>query len=838
MTSFLFRLYENCVLKNPKTALAVALLFTAVLGIQIPNFKLDASADSLVLENDDDLRYHRKIGKIYGSEDFLVVTYAPFGDLLSDSSLEGLRELRDDFLKMERVKSVASILDVPLLNSPKVTFKELSNGVRTLETPGVDKELARKEFLSSPIYRNMLTSVDGKTTALQINFKRDEKYFSLLNARNRLREKKVSEALSSQEEEELETASVKFKEYLAQVLDYESREIEQVRAVMDRQRDHAQMFLGGVPMITADMVGYIENDIEKFGGGVLLFMLAVLYLFFRKVRWVALPLLCCAVNALAMVGYLGWLDWRVTVISSNFLSILIIITMQLTIHLVVRFNELQASNPGESSFFLAKETVLFMFQPCFYTAITTMVAFSSLVVSGIRPVIDFGWMMTIGITMGFILAFVVLPACMVLLAPDTPDSTEDSTRTLTMGVARFTHERKTGVLLGGVAVGLFSLAGISQLNVENRFIDNFKTHTEIYQGMEVIDRQLGGTTPLALIVNPPAKYFEDVEKQKMEKEVFDDPFAEEEEDEEPNYWFHAGPLNRLEKIHDHLESLPEIGKALSIATTMKIIKLINDGEMPDDYDLALIRKLLPDEVNRTMVKPYLSDDANQVRMTMRIVEAEPTLKRKDLIEKIRKFLVEEMKIPEDRFRFTGMAILYNNMLYSLYGSQIQTLGFVFVAILIMFAILFRNVRLAGLAIIPNILAAGLVLGIMGVFGIPLDMMTITIAAIAIGIAVDDTIHYIHRFKEEFAKDSDYRSCVDRCHGSIGRAIYYTSITVTFGFSILALSNFIPTIYFGLLTGLAMVVALGNNLTLLAALILHFKPLGPARQAPGGGSCDV
>ncbi len=288
-------------------------------------------------------------------------------------------------------------------------------------------------------------------------------------------------------------------------------------------------------------------------------------------------------------------------------------------------------------------------------------------------------------------------------------------------------------------------------------------------------------------------------------------------------------LEEAEEIHNYLEQLPEVGKVLSIATGMKVFKHLNDGKMPEDYELALLRKRLPENVKEALLDPYLSPDANQTRFTMRLIESSPTLKRKTLINQIKTYLVEERGFSEVNVHPTGLAVLYNNLLQSLYRSQILTLGAVFIAILGMFVILFRSVSLSILAIMPNLLAAGLVLGLMGWVGIPLDMMTITIAAITIGIGVDDTIHYVHRFQVEFGKYRQYRETIKVCHGSIGRAMYYTSLTITAGFSILALSNFIPTIYFGLLTGFAMLVALMSNLTLLAALLLLFQPLGPANS---------
>ncbi|KMP10721.1 membrane protein [Candidatus Nitromaritima sp. SCGC AAA799-C22] len=830
MKSILLGIYDRLILGYPRVWLGIVALTLAVSGLYVQHFKLDASADSLILENDKDLRYHRAINKKYGTEDFLVITYTPFGELLSEESLDGLRGLKKDLSQLERIDSVVSILDVPLLNSPRIKISELESNKRTLETPGVDKELARKELTESPIYRKLLASPDGKTTAILAMYKRDETYYSLLEERNGLRQKKRDLGrLTGKEEKRLREVSLEFKEYLGQVQDYQGKEIEEVRAILDKYRDRADIFLGGLPMITSDMIDFIRSDLSVFGIGVFCLMVVVMWFFFRRVRWVVLPLFCSAFSAWIMVGYLGFLDWRVTVISSNFISILTIVTISLTIHLIVSYGELYAENPNMDQGALVSNTIKFMFQPCFYTAITTIVAFSSLVVSGIRPVIDFGWIMTIGISLAFILSFIFFPSFLKLMSPKESVSSHDTTRRLTHAIALFTLGNKNKILGLSAILVLWSIAGVFQLQVDNRFIDYFKKTTEIYQGMSVIDTQLGGTTPLSIIIDADRDFYEylkEVEIEKAEEELFDDPFKEIEEEEEENYWFNADKLLEVETIHDYLESLPQIGKVLSIATTLKMVRLLNKDRVPDDYDLTLYRKLFPADAKKTFLDPYLSKDANQIRITLRIEETNPTLNRGELMDKIKRYLVEERDMAENRIHFTGMAVLYNNMLHSLYKSQIMTLEMVFIMILIMFMILFRGVYMALLAIVPNVLSAGVILGLMGWLGIPLDMMTITIAAITIGIAVDDTIHYVHRFKREFSRHPNYKDDVLRCHESIGRAIYYTSITVTVGFSILTLSNFIPTIYFGFLTGIAMVIALISNLTLLPLLIVVFRPLGP------------
>jgi uncharacterized protein len=822
--------YRKWVIENPLAGLIMVFLVVGYFSYHIPNFKLDASAESLVLENDNSLQYYREISKSYGSDDFLIITYAPFKDLMSDEVLADLKEMSGELNQLNRVHSIDSILNVPLLNSPRVEISKLATDIRTLETPGIDRQLARKEFLESPIYKNLLLSPDGMITIIRINFKRDEKYFSLMYKRNDLREKNNESDFSKEDEALFLKARQEFRDYHAEVLDKEDQLIRNIRDIMDRHRDHAEMFLGGVPMITSDMIGFIKHDLETFGLGVLAFLVLMLTLFFKKIRWVVLPLGCCVITILVMVGFLGLMDWRVTVISSNFVSILLIITMSLIIHLIVRYRDINNSNPGQTQKELVWQTVCLMVQPCFYTTITTIVAFASLLISGIRPVIDFGWIMTLGIALAFGLNFVFFPAALALLKPEPPSAVKDSTLKVTLAIAAFTNRNHKAILYGSLLLAVVSAIGISKLEVENRFIDHFKSNTEIYRGMEVIDRQLGGTTPLDIVINPDQKYFDYLKEANEEMEEgafddsFDDPFAEESEEVELNYWFNSNMLDRVEKIHDYLDSLPEVGKVQSISTLIKVFTQLDKGRKPDDYDLALIRKLMPEKVKDSLVNPYLSPDANQIHINMRLIESDPTLRRSQLIEKIRTYLVEDLKFDPETIKFTGMVVLYNNMLQSLYRSQILTIGVVFAAIMFMFMILFGSFSLALIGIIPNLLAAGTVLSLMGWLGIPLDMMTITIAAITVGIAVDDTIHYIHRFQKEFKVDQDYLASMDRCHGSIGKAMYYTSVTITLGFSILALSEFMPTIYFGLLTGAAMVVALIGALTLLPLLIVVFKPL--------------
>ena len=829
MSSPVAAAYDRIILGHPVITLIVMGLLVLTLGYHAPQFRLDASADTLVLENDQSLKYYRSIKAIYGSDDSLFITYTPESELFSDAVLKDLKHLRDKLARIERVDSVTTLLDVPLIKSPPVTLSELSKEIITLESPKADRELAQKEFLTSPLYRDLLISADGQTTALQVQFKNDATWQRLLQARNALRAKQLEGELSPSEKQLLEKAVTEFDSYNASLQEQLANDIEEVRAIMDEHRHSASLFLGGVPMIASDSIDFVRSDLTVFGVGVFTFLVIILSIIFGRIRWVFLSMTTCAVAGFSMVGMLGLLDWPVTVVSSNFISLLLILTLSLLVHLIVRYRELLNEQPENSQRALILETVKSKFIPCFYTSITTMVAFGSLLVSGIRPVIDFGWMMVIGITIAQIIAFTLFPAALVLLETEKPVRDHDITGAITQFFARMNERLGGGIMFLFLLLALLSAWGISNLTVENRFIDYYKDSTEIYQGMELIDRKLGGTTPLDVVIDAPADFFINEEAEEFYEDE-DDFFADEFGDENStgiagsSYWFRSTMLQKIATIHDYLDSLDESGKVLSLTTTLRMLESLDKDILDNDFALSILYKQLPQAIKKSLIDPYLSADGNQLRFSIRVFESDATLQREALLTKIRENLTNDLELNDEQVKITGMVVLYNNMLQSLFRSQILTIGVVFIAIMLMFAVLFRNIKLAALAIIPNMIAAGMVLGLMGWLRIPLDMMTITIAAICIGIAVDDTIHYVHRFKDEYSKNQDYWAAARRSHSTIGRAMYYTSLTITLGFSILAFSNFIPTIYFGLLTGFSMIVALLANMTLLPLLIIRFKPL--------------
>ncbi|QEP42436.1 transporter [Ectothiorhodospiraceae bacterium BW-2] len=813
--------------------LILLLLFS---GYSAREFKLDASADALVLESDADLRFYREVRARYGSDDYLILTYNPQrADLFSAPVLQRLAQLKGELEALERVASVTSILDVPLIQSPPVSLTELQQGIRTLSDNGTDSVLARQEFLHSPLYRQLLVSDNGQLTALMVQLKIDSDYRQLLQQRDQLWQ--LSSPLTAEQQQQLESLSAAIKQYNSTLQQQQQADIAAVRQIADKYRDQATIYLGGVPMISADIVDFIGNDIERFGLGVTLLILLLLALAFRRLLWIAVPIAICAAVVVVMVGFLGWIDWRVTIVSSNFISLLLIITLSLTIHLVVRYQELQQAGV-ESQRRLLQQTLSSKLAPSLYTTLTTMVAFASLLVSGIRPVIDFGWMMVVGVAVAFGLAFVLFP---LLLARRQPQPAAEINHpwldSVTGWLAQSVITRGRVIIALYLLLLLLATIGLSRLSVENRFIDYFKADTEIYQGMVVIDQQLGGTTPLDVVISAPARFLAQQaeegttepapasEQSGFMRGLLDDLFGDSEADagiSASSYWFNRYQLERVASMHRYLASLPETGKVLSLATAMELVKSLNGGEAPDNFTLSLLHKKLPEEIRQTLLDPYMSADGNQIRFSIRVVDSDHNLQRDALLKKIEREMVSQFELEPQQLQLSGMLVLYNNVLQSLFQSQIVTLSAVFAAIWLMLWLLFRSMVVATVGVIPTLMAAGLILGLMGWLSIPLDIMTITIAAITVGIGVDNAIHYIHRFESERRQGDSIEQVIARCHASVGRAIWYTSMTISLGFSVLALSNFMPTLYFGLFTALAMVLALLGNLTLLPLLLRRLR----------------
>ena len=809
--------YSYFVFRRPIFSIAAFLTVALVCSTYISDFRLDASADSLLMEGDQELIYSRKINSRYGIQESVIVAFTPNVDLFSRKALDTLSKLSNRLLSIDTVESVDSILNVPIFMDTPLTG--ISENYLTLIDEEIDLVAARMELVSSPVFRDAVVSPDGRTAGILVTFVADEVGAALLDRRTFLRGLRDAGEANSISLQELEQVEDEYSAYSVKIGLRQTNSIASIRSVLRDFSNEGQLYLGGAPMIADDLVTFVRGDLSNFSFGVLAFIVLALGFIFRKIRWVALPLACCALAGTVMLGVLGFMDWRVTVVSSNFISLLLIITISLTVHLTVRYRELRATRRFSGHDKLLRHAILSMMKPCFYTAITTAVAFGSLIVSGISPIISFGWMMVFGVFAALSVVFIVFPALLKLLSADRTVHSPDQRLGLTSALAKLTDRWKKGVLWFYGLLLVLGVIGLSRLEVENSFIDYFSEKTEIYQGMTLFDRQLGGTLSFDVIVDLP--------KDEDFLGSFEDDFSFGSSVAENNdgYWFTAPKMDLVERIHSYLDADPQTGKVLSFGAVIQLARKLNNDQPIDGVLWAILYSRLPETLKDTVLTPFVSIDENQLRFNVRVIESDPNLKRDELLKRVERGIETNFRLPDEAVNVTGILVLYNNVLQSLFESQILTLGTVMFAILFMFIFLFRSIKIAIICIIPNAIAAAFVLGVMGWLGIPLDIMTITIAAISVGIGVDNTIHYMHRFRREFHRIGKYRETMFFCHNSIGRAMYYTSMTIVAGFSILVLSNFIPTIVFGLLTSLAMLVALIGSLTLLPQLLITFRPLG-------------
>ena len=790
----LSELYQNVVLKKPKVIFLILITALLSFGYFSKDFKLDASSDTLLIEGDPDLKYLREITERYGAKDFLVLTFTPKDPITSENSINNLLSLKYKIQSLDWVHSVITLLDVPLLNNSDKSLQERLENLVTLKDENVDKERGFKEILDSPVFRNFVISEDGNTTGIIVNIKKDD----------------ILKKLKNKKEIEKYKDNLKKKNH---------QNILEIRKIIKTYSGESKIYLGGIPMIADDMMTFIKNDIVVFGVGVLLFIIATLWFVFRKLIWIIVPISSCFFSVLIMTGLLGILGWKVTVISSNFIALMLILTMAMNIHMSTRFLQLRKKFPGLKNSEIIFITTGKMYWPILYTVLTTICAFLSLIFSEIKPIIDFGWMMTLGLITSFVITFSLLPTLLNFVSNNNVEIKEEKDSKITSFFGNISINNKKIILSTTFLVIILSIIGISRLEVENSFINYFNKNTEIYKGMKLIDEKLGGTTPLDVII----KFADEEEKSNEEENDEFEDWDDEEDKNDEKYWFTKDKIDKINKVHNYLDSLPPVGKVLSFSSIIEVATQLNNNKPLGTLEMGVLYSKIPESIKKEIIDPYISIKDNEARISLRVKDSQEGLRRNELIKQINFDLKDKLKLKESEFKLAGVLILFNNLLQSLFKSQILTLGFVMVGIFIMFLILFRNIKLSLIGVVPNFIAAFFILGIIGLLGIPLDMMTITIAAITIGIAVDNSIHYIYRFKEEFSQIKDYNKTIKLCHSTVGVAILNTSITIVFGFSILVFSNFIPTIYFGVFTGIAMLLAMISVLTLLPALILLTKP---------------
>ena len=813
--NFINQLYKKF-LERPKLILITLILILSFSVYNAKNFQLDASADSLLLENDPDLNYLRSVNERYSSEEFFVITYSP-KKKINEESLKELKKFVDEINNIKWVSKSISVLNAPLFESSDLPLIEKIKNIQYIVTPGIEINRALNELKNSPVYKKLIINEDATTFGIVVYIKDNKEYLSALKTNKNFLDKQQNNKLSEKDLKDFEAHNKileKLKKEHNKNLEFYNIEI---RSHISKYKNIADINLSGIPMIADDLISFVKKDITVFGSGVFIFIIITLWFIFRDIRWVVFPLLSCLLSIAIMVGMLGYLNWKVTVISSNFISLMLILTMEINIHYVERYKQLQAEFPKKKENYLAYLTTTKIFTPILYAVLTTALAFLSFIFCDIKPVIDFGWMMTLGLFISLFVSMILLPYLIIKFKPKATPIHESKDSKLAQIFASIALNQRLLVLTLSTIILILSIYGMTRLKVENSFINYFDKKTEIYQGMKLIDEKLGGTTPLEIILK-----FKDSDSKSNKND--DDFFQGSDSNEyKDSYWFTNFRVNNIVNVHQYLETLPEIGKVLSFYSVLQLGEKINDNKKLGPLEMAILYSKLPDDIKKSIVTPYVSIENNEARISLRIIDSNPNLNRKELLIKIQKDLEEKLKLNKDEFKITGILVIFNNLLQSLFDSQIKTLGITFAGIFILLLILFKSLSWSIVAAIPNFTAALFILGSLGLFDIPLDMMTITIASITVGIAIDNSIHYIYRFREEYKLNKNYKKTIEICHKSVGKAIVNASLTIVFGFSILIFSNFIPSIYFGIFTGLAMLTAMTLVLTLMPQLIAIIKP---------------
>lgn len=765
--------------------LVLSLILTVVFGFFLPKLKVDASTQTLLIEKDKDLEFFKTISTRYKSPNFLILAYTPDDELLSKKTLEHIKEISSDILKIDGVKSVFSIINAPLLENKKLLISELISKIPTVNDKDVNLNAAKQEFLTNPLYKNILVSSDFKTTALIIELSDD---FANKNLQNH--------------------SKISAEEFISQK---EHERLQNIRQYLSKYKDQ-KLFLGGVSLIADDMISYVKNDLLIYGLSTLLLVILSLWLFFRQIKFIILPVMICLGSVVITSGIFGLFGFKITVISSNYIALQLIITISVVIHLITAYREIYFLHPKYSQNMLVYLTLRSKLNPCFFAIFTTMIGFLSLCLSQIKPVIMLGVMMSISVVISLIIAFVVFGSYMAISKKVEPKRTFEKHFNLTKICAKIVIKHKKYIYLISIIAVILGLYGSAKLIVENSFIGYFKQNTEIYKGMSLIDKKLGGTIPLDVIIK-----FNHQGKNGYDSALSD---FEDEFSSSSKYWFSIQKIQIAKKIGQFLQQQKFIGSVSSLDTLLEVAKRLNNGNDLDPLSLAFLYTNLPNQYKKILIDPYVNIENDELRFVLRIVDSDKNLRRNEFINELKHNLNLLLKNDNVTIEIGGVMVLYNNMLQSLFASQTNTFIFVVVALWIIFVAIFKSIKLATIAIVANLVPLCAIFGVMGFSSIPLDIMSITIAAISLGIGVDDIIHYIYKFKLEIKKKNKAQA-IYSSHSSIGYAMYYTSFAIFLGFSVMSLSNFWPTIYFGILTDLVMLMMLCSALLLLPALIFSF-----------------
>ena len=746
------KFFFQSIISNKNIVLAILTTLCVILFSWIDKFRFDASSETLVLEDDLSYEMYEEINDRFTSSEFLVVALID-QDIFSNQSLINLSNLEAKLEEVVNVSNVISVLDAPLFEQPKLSLVKSATNDKYLLLDDLNLISAKQELIESPLFNQLIINNLGTAVAMQINLNDAEDYeITVKHIRNILKEDKYFES-----------------------------------------------YLAGPAMIVSDTIAYIKNDVLTFGFITFLMFFVLLIVFFRDF-WSAFVIMFNASLVIYItICLLGYFDWPISIVSSNFLTLLFISSVAVSVHMIVKLKE------GKTSKLSYQESLAKIFIPCLYTALTTMVGFLSLILSNIQPVIDFGKMMAVGVVINLLISFIFIPALIGLRG--IAELSEFSLSKIYYKYLYLNTKnlfKNYGVPLIFLFLPIFIYLS-SGLKVENKFIDYFDESTEIHQGMKFIDEELGGTTPIDIVFTLP------------EEEIFideDDLFFSE-GSETSQYWWRQKNMRLLKSIQSDLNQIPELGKDLSIVNGVLLAEKLNDFNEMGDLELAFVKNsLLTNDKAKDVLNSYISPDDRSARITFRIIDSSKDINRNDLLMKIDSYLASKLKDTNVEYQLSGLGVLYNNLLQSLFGSQIKSLAFVFGAIFLMLLILFRSLLISLIVIFVPLVAVGFVFSFMSLFSIPLDIMTITIASISVGMSVDYAIHIAWRFREE-QKISRSNAEINTINSS-GQAVLITAMTVIVGFLVFIFSNFNPTVLFGLLSALAIFVS--------AALALRLIPI--------------
>lgn len=779
----------------PLAIVLVIATLSAVLGWHSRQFEINAAAETLISDDNRDYLESSKATQRFAPEEFLLVVYKPrTHPLFSEQSFHDIRELTRELQALERVETVRSILNVPLLSEMDGLSSNIDPSNYVQQNLNLSAEKLAGIFRDHPIYEGLIVDKEQTASAIQLLYRQDPKLTSLESRITTLKLKALDEQLSAEEALELSNLEQQAEPMRAELREQRHREVEQVLSIVEPYRSQADIYLGGIQVLGYELISIIKSDLSLFGSAIALVICAVLALLFRSLRWVIVPVLCCASSVTMTVGLFGLLGLKATVISSSFVALQLILTLAIVIHLIVQYRESLRNMPEANQREVVLDSVRRKLAPCLFAAATTSIGFGSLLLSGIQPVISFGWMMIVAMFVSTLCSLLLVPAINLMLPRQDVPQRSSLFRRFISGCHTLASKHRRAVYSGSASLAIAVGAGVVLLSVENSFISYFAQDTRIHKELKFVDQKFGGSTPLDIIYRIP----------------------ENEQSEIPT--LSAATIQRLQRIQHELQQHDAVGTTLSAVNFTELAQQINQGKPLTEYELTAVYWSLDKSVRKDLLGAFFAPDAQELRISTRIKDSTKNLDRKQLLNDLRADL-EAHGVPESEVALTNLFVLYQGLLEQLFRSQILTLGAVFAALGLAFALIFRSMHLALIALTPNVFTALFILGSMGWLNVPLDFMTITIAAIAVGIAVDDTIHYIHRYREEQARGPADIS--QRTHHAVGYALLYTTLIVVCGFSLLAFSDFTPSIMFGIFTALAMAVAMLTDLILLPALLDQF-----------------